>query len=341
MALDAPPLEDAAHGGRMSAERVIVRSPNWLGDCVLSLAALRDVRAQFPRARLEVLARRSVAAIYGAVPEIDGVLTSGCFRDDVAHLRGRFDLAILFPNSIGSALVPWKARIPERWGYATDGRRLLLTRAASVPADTRGRSQVYYYRAMLAGVGVALSSPPQTHLACPDDWKTRADARLGSGRWIAVSPGAAYGTAKRWLPGRFALAADLLARERDAGVAIVGTAGERPLGEWIAGRIGSPVRVLCGETTLPELVGVLAQAELLLTNDSGTMHVAAALGRPVVAIFGPTDWRETAPVGPRASLVREDVHCTPCLLRECPIDHRCMERVSVARVVAAAREIGN
>jgi heptosyltransferase-2 len=323
----------------MTPERIVVRAPNWLGDCVLSLAALRDVRRQFPKARLSVQARRSVADLYGAVPEIDGVVASGCFRDDVAQLRGRFDLAILFPNSIGSALVPWRARIPERWGYATDGRRLLLTRATPVPDSVRGRSQVYYYRAMLAGVGVAPSEPLEPHLTCPDDWRTRGGFRLGPGRWIALSPGAAYGTAKRWLPSRFALAADLLARERDAGIAVVGTAGERPLGEWIASRIGAPVRVLCGQTTLPELVGVLAQAELLLTNDSGTMHVAAALGRPVVAIFGPTDWSETAPVGPRATLVREDVHCTPCLLRECPIDHRCMERVSVARVTAAARKI--
>jgi heptosyltransferase II len=323
----------------MTPERVVVRAPNWLGDCILSLAALRDVRRHFPQARIEVLARRSVADLYGAVSEIDSVRTSACFRDDVARLRGQFDLAILFPNSIGTALVPWQARVPERWGYATDGRRLLLTRATAVPAALRGRSQVYYYRAMLAGVGVPLSEAVDTHLACPGDWRARADARLGAGPWIALSPGAAYGTAKRWLPARFALAAELVARERGAGVAIVGTASERALGEWIAARINVPVRVLCGETSLQELVGILAQSELLLTNDSGTMHVAAALGRAVVAIFGPTDWRETAPVGSRATFVRAPVHCTPCLLRECPIDHRCMERVSVARVVAAAHEI--
>src|SRR5581483_5139813 len=127
------------------------------------------------------------------------------------------------------------------------------------------------------------------------------------------------------------------AREKQAQVVILGTAGERALGEGIASGMRSRVQVLCGETTLSDLVGILASSELLLTNDSGAMHIAAALGRPVVAIFGPTDWRETAPVGPRAAIVREPVHCTPCLLRECPIDHRCMERVSVERVIAAAR----
>lgn len=323
----------------MTPERIVVRAPNWLGDVVLSLAALRDVRRRFPAARLEVLARRSVADVYGAVAEVDGVHTSACFRDDVERLRGKFDLAILLPNSIGSALVPWWARVPERWGFATDGRWPLLTRAARVPGSLRGRSQVYYYRAMLAGVGLDIGAPPETALVCPDDWREGVRRRLGDKRWIAISPGAAYGTAKRWIPERFAAAADALAAERDAEVLVLGAGSERALGQWIGARLTGRAHVLCGETTLPELVGILAQSDVLLTNDSGTMHVGAALGRPVVAIFGPTDWRETAPVGPRARLVREPVHCTPCLLRECPIDHRCMTRVEVDRVVATAREL--
>src|SRR5205807_2646035 len=130
--------------------------------------------------------------------EIDGVQTSGCFRDDVARLRGRFDLSILFPNSIGSALVPWRARVPERWGYATDGRRALLTRAARVPSELRGRSQVYYYRAMLAGVGLTPKEPADTGLNCPEAWREEAARHVDGGRFVAVSPGAAYGTAKRW-----------------------------------------------------------------------------------------------------------------------------------------------
>jgi heptosyltransferase-2 len=323
----------------MKAERIVVRAPNWLGDVVMSLAALRDIRRHFPKARIEMLARESVSSVYGAVPEIDAVRTSRGVREDGRALRGEFDLALLLPNSFGTALAPWLAGIPERWGYATDMRSLLLTRRTRVPKSVRGQSQVYYYRAMLAGVGIDTSAPPDAALRCPDEWRRRGAALTGGSPTIALSPGAAFGTAKRWLPERFAAAADALGRRRGASAVIVGTAKERPLGEWIAERMTVPTRVLCGQTTLPELVGILAASQLLLTNDSGSMHVAAALGTPLVAVFGPTDWRETSPFGARTAVVREDAHCAPCMLRECPIDHRCMERVSVAHVLSAAEAL--
>jgi heptosyltransferase-2 len=311
-----------------------------VGDVVLSLPALRDLRRCFPTAWLSVLARPWVAEVYRAVPEVDAVSESRGHGADVASLRGRFDLAVLLPNSFGSALVLWRAGVPERWGYATDARGVLLTRGCRVPPHVRGRSQVYYYRAMLEGVGLAVSGQPDASLACPPEWADRGRALLGDGGpWVGVNPGAFYGSAKRWLSERFAAAADLVARRTGASVAIVGGAAERPLGEAIAGQLRAPSRVLCGETTLGELVGVLSSLRVLLTNDSGPMHLAAALGTPLVAVFGPTDWTETAPVSPRAVLVREDVECSPCLLRECPIDHRCMRRVQVERVVSAALEL--
>jgi lipopolysaccharide heptosyltransferase II len=325
---------------REHPENVLVRAPNWVGDVVLSLPALRDVRARFPTARLEVLARPWVAELYRAVPEVDAVSESGGHSADVAAIRGRFDLGLLLPNSFGTALVLWRAGVPERWGYATDWRGALLTRRCAVPPQVRGRSQVYYYRAMLEGLGLAVEGEPDASLSCPAEWAERGRALLGDdGPWIGVNPGAFYGTAKRWLPERFAAVADLVGRRSEAKVAIVGGAAERPLGEAIAGQLRGPSRVLCGETTLGDLVGVLARLRLLLTNDSGPMHLAAALGTPLVAVFGPTDWRETAPVSSRARLVREDVDCSPCLLRECPIDHRCMSRIGVDRVAAAALEL--
>jgi heptosyltransferase-2 len=193
---------------------------------------------------------------------------------------------------------------------------------------------------MLEGLGLAVEGEPDASLACPGEWAARGRALLGDGGpWIGVNPGAFYGTAKRWPPERFAAAAGLVARRVAAKVAIVGGAGERPLGEAIAEELRAPARVLCGETTLGELVGVLAGLRLLLTNDSGPMHLAAAVGTPLVAVFGPTDWRETAPVSARARVVREETECAPCLLRECPIDHRCMTRVGVDRVAAAALEL--
>jgi heptosyltransferase-2 len=261
-------------------------------------------------------------------------------RGDGAALRGKFDVGILLPNSFGSALALRLARVPERWGWATDARGVLLTRAPLVPERLRGQNQLYYYRAMLAAVGLDVQAPADTALHCPPEWAARAAALLDEARpWIAIAPGAQFGSAKQWLPERFAAVAQRAASEMDAGVAIVGTAAERPLAERIGSLLDVPVADLCGRTTLPDLAGVLAQVRLLLSNDSGAMHVAAALGTPVVAVFGPTDWRETAPVGDAHRLVREPVHCSPCLLRECPIDHRCMRRVTVERVLEETRAL--
>jgi heptosyltransferase-2 len=281
-----------------------------------------------------------VADLYRAVVEVDEIRESRGSGKDVDGLRGAFDLGVLLPNSFGTALTLWRARVPERWGYATDGRGPLLTRTLPVPTHVRGRSQVYYYRSMLAGLGLHVSGAPDTSLQCPLEWSREAAAKLGAeGPWLGLNPGAFFGTAKRWLPERYAAVADRVARRTGARVAILGGAAERPLGEAIARMMVTPARVLGGETTLPQLVGVLSRLRALVTNDSGPMHLAAALGVPVVAVFGSTDWRETAPVGGRARLVREHVECAPCLLRECPIDHRCMRRVTVDRVAEAALEM--
>jgi len=325
--VDSPPIR-----------RLLVRAPNWLGDVVLSLAAVRDLRRNFPDARIEVLARSWVAGLYGAVAEVDGIRTSHGFLANVRSIRGVFDAVVLLPNSIRSALQAFVARIPERWGYATDGRRALLTRAVRVPAEVRGESQVYYYRAMLGGLGLEVSASADVSIRCPDAWAAYGARTLAEpGPWVGLNPGAAYGTAKRWLPARYAAVGDLLGRRLGARVAILGGAAEEPLGRAIAAAMRSRARVLCGDTTIPELVGVMSSLSLLVTNDSGPMHVAAALGVPLVAIFGPTDWEETAPRALRQRLVRQPVECAPCLLRECPIDHRCMTGVTVDRVVEEAQ----
>jgi len=318
--------------------RVLVRAPNWLGDVVLSLPAVRDLRRNFPEARIEVLARRAVAGLYGAVTEVDAIRESRGLRADARALEGAFDVGVLLTNSFGSALALRLGGVPERWGYATDGRGVLLTRRARVLPEIRGRSQVYYYRAMLAGVGLRVTAAPEAGLRAPAEWLEAADRLLGPGAWIGLSPGAAFGPAKRWPPARFAAAGDRLAERTGAQVAILGAPSERPLAEAVASAMRHPARVLAGETSLPELVGVLSRLRVLVTNDSGPMHVASALGTPVAAVFGPTDPSETAPVGP-ARLVSEPVHCAPCGLRACPIDHRCMTRVAAERVADAAEEL--
>jgi heptosyltransferase-2 len=319
-------------------ERIVVRAPNWLGDAVLSLAAVRDLRRNFPSARIEVLARPAVAPLYDAVTEVDGTRSSRGTRADADTIRSAFDVGLLLTNSFGSALALRLAGVPERWGDATDGRGPLLTRRAPVPGAVRGRSQVYYYRAMLAGVGLRVSAGPETGLRAPAEWQDAAEKRLGPGDWIGLNPGAAFGPAKRWPAARFAAAGDRLADRTGAQVAILGSPSERPLADAVAAAMRHPARVLAGETTLPELVGVLSRLRVLVTNDSGPMHVASALGTPVAAIFGPTNPLETAPVG-AARLVSEPVYCAPCGLRACPIDHRCMTRVTADRVAAAAEEL--
>lgn len=322
-------------------ERIVVRAPNWLGDVVLSLPALRDLARAFPRARLEVLARPSVAELYGAVAEVHAARLSAGTRADAAAVRGAFDLGLLLTNSFGSALALRLARVPERWGYATEGRGPLLTQSARVPDAVRGRSQVYYYRAMLAALGLRVSAEPDASLQAPAHWREAADRLLGApGPWIGLNPGAAYGAAKRWPAARFAAVGDALARRTGARVAVLGAPSERPLAEEVAAAMRERPRVLAGETRLAELAGVLSRIDLLVTNDSGPMHVASALGTPVVAVFGPTDERETAPAGPaRSRIAREPVACAPCGLRACPIDHACMRRVEPERVAALALEL--
>lgn len=327
----------------MSIDRLLLRGPNWMGDVVLSLAAVRDLRRNFPAARIEVLARPGVADLYRAVREVDAVHTTGTFRDDVKTIRaGSYDATVLLPNSFGTALQMWRAGVPERWGYGTDGRGPLLTRRARVPPEVRGHSEVYYYRAMLAGVGLEVTASPDVTLHCPEEWSARGAALLdgaGDGPWVGFSPGASFGAAKRWIPERYSAVGDFLRRLHGARIAILGARDERPLADAVAAGMCAPARNLCGETTIAEMVGVLSRLRLLVTGDSGPMHVAVALGVPVVAVFGPTDWRETAPFAGTHRLLREPVHCSPCKLRECPIDHRCMTRISADRVVDAARAL--
>ncbi len=317
----------------------MVRAPNWIGDALLSLPALRDLRRNFPAARLEILARGWVAQLYEAVAEVDGIHVSRGLRADAELLRGRCDTTVLLPNSLHCALPPFLARVPERWGFASAGRAPLLTRAGRIPAAVRGHSQVYYYRAMLAAIGLHVSAAPDAALRCPDAWRDEGRALLaqgaGCGAWLGLNAGAFFGGAKRWLPARFAALADRAARLWGARVVLVGSADERPLADAIAAQMQAPARVLAGQTTLSGLAGVLAHLRLLLTNDSGPMHLAAALGVPVVAVFGPTDWRETAPFGARQRVLRAETECAPCKLRECPIDQRCMTRVGVDEVGAA------
>jgi heptosyltransferase II len=317
---------------------ILVRATNWVGDAVMSLPALRAIRDRFSTARISVLAKPWVADLYGREPFIDEIiLYSGQSAWRMGHeLRvRRFDCAILLQNAFEAAWIAWLARVPVRIGYKRDGRQLLLTRAVDVPKPGEiPRHERFYYLELLRRAGLIDKLP-----ACDAIRLQRGAARNGA-PVIGVSPGAAYGTAKRWLPERFAEAAGALAAARGASIAVFGSKTERHLCDQVA-QLLNQHRVInyAGQTTLAQFIDLASACELFLTNDSGAMHIASALGVPTVAIFGATDDTTTGPTGSNARVVREAVECSPCLLRECPIDHRCMTRVGADRVVKEALEL--
>jgi heptosyltransferase-2 len=339
--------------------RILVRATNWVGDAVMCLPALRALRVRYPKAHIAILARPWVSDLYGRESFANEVIPyqpAPGARDWRTKWRAardlraqRFDCAILLQNAFEAAAIAWLARIPNRIGYDRDGRGFLLTDAVKVPREGETpRHQRFYYLELLRRAGILENQSVDDGVRLEGAVVARVAGRERF-RWlgfaaplIGVSPGAAYGTAKRWLPERFAEAAVLIARKRGAAVAIFGSPSERPLCAQVEDAIaaqGIPVRNLAGETTLAQFIDLAAACDLFLTNDSGAMHIASALGVPTVAVFGPTDEQATGPAGSVARIVREPVHCSPCLLRECPIDHRCMTRVAAGRVAEVALEL--
>jgi heptosyltransferase-2 len=320
----------------------------------MSLPALQALRDRFPQAYIAVLARPWVADVYGRESFANDVIpyTSPRGWKDITgklriaqDLRARhFDAAILLPNSFDAAALTWLAGIPRRIGYARDGRSFLLTTPVEVPAKGEiPRHERFYYLELLHRAGIIREIPPsdQIRLGGAAAARTAGLARftaMGLSSVTGVSPGAAFGTAKRWLPERFAEAVAQLG----GSAALFGSKDERDLCESIAANLrkrGLRVHNFAGETTLAQYIDLTAACRVYLTNDSGSMHIASALDVPTVAIFGATDHVGTGPTGQLARIVREPVECSPCLLRECPIDHRCMTAVTSDRVAREANEL--
>lgn len=334
--------------------KLLVRAPNWVGDVIMSVPAMRAIRRSQLSAEITVLARPAVAELY-AREDFAGKVLIYESAGRHAGIRGklrlggelrehRFDCALLLPNSFDSALLAWLARIPRRIGYARDGRRWLLTDPIPTPAPgSIPQHERYYYLELLRRAGflerlpecdeIRLSADPEAGRATFRSFGLRAE------RVIGVIPGAAFGSAKRWLPERFAAVASRLAAEWDADVAVFGTAPESELCQAVAAAIEAPVANLAGRTSLSQFIDLAAACVAFLTNDSGAMHIAAAVGVPTIAVFGATDPEATGPVGSLARIVRTPVECSPCLLRECPIDHRCMTGVDTVMVESEARRL--
>ena len=334
--------------------KIMIRATNWVGDAIMALPALRAVRDKFPGTQISMVARPYVADLYRdqricdeLIPyDAKGLHKGWSGREALAaELRAKqFDVALLLQNAFDAAWLAWRADIPKRIGYARDGRSLLLTHAIPVPRPGEiPAHEKFYYLELLRRAGWIdrLQDDEHISLRIPEAEKhwalqmlVEAGARPRALR-VAVGAGASYGSAKCWPPDRFAHALNDFLRQVDADLILFGTPQELPVSAAIARDLRRPPIDLTGKTTVAELPALLSQCHMFLGNDSGAMHVAAAAGLPVVAVFGPTDPLSTAPVTPRVAIVQQKPYCSPCFLRRCPTDHRCMLAVTPAMVVDA------
>ena len=327
--------------------RLLVRATNWVGDAIMALPALEAVRRRFADAHIAVLALPYVAQIYQGQGIADELIAYDR-KGQHAGIRGRerlartlkekqFDRALLLQNAFDAAWVAWRAGIPERIGYDRDGRGLLLTEAIPVPKPGEiPAHEKFYYLELVRRAGWLDALPDVEQIALRVDAGDARSAeeklcglgaRTGALR-IAVGAGASYGSAKCWPADRFASALNQLQRERDADVLLFGTPSETEVSTAIQAGLIRPALDMTGRTQIAELPALLSRCSAFLGNDSGAMHVAAAVGLPVVAVFGPTDPSGTAPVTTHCTIVQEKPYCSPCFLRRCPTDHRCMTAVA-------------
>jgi heptosyltransferase II len=336
--------------------KILVRATNWVGDAIMALPALRALRGAFPEANISILARPYVADIYRGQGIADALLPYDP-RGPHVGWRGRerlarelreqhFDAAILLQNAFDAAWLAWRARIPQRIGYARDARSFLLTKAVPVPkAGEIPVHEQFYYLELLRRADWLHNYTGETQVTLRVDARAAETAErslLLAGAHptklrVAIGAGASYGSAKCWPPQRFAEVANQLTKQFDANLIFFGTAAEADVSKAIAADMRRAPIDLTGKTAIAELPALLSRCNLFIGNDSGAMHVAAAVGLPIVATFGPTDPSGTAPITTRCAIIREKPHCSPCFLRHCPIDHRCMRRITPESVTAAAQ----
>jgi lipopolysaccharide heptosyltransferase II len=336
---------------------VVVRGVNWVGDAVMSVPALRELRRLFPGARMTLATRPWAEGIFAGADFIDDFLVTGnsssrpaaIFREAREWRTRRFDLAVLLPNAFAPALVAALARVPVRVGYATQGRSALLTHRFGVPEWRGSRHEVFYYLHLVAELERQLYGSSSIESREPDTALHVAGARLRKAQLllsengarpgrplVAMCPGSTNSRAKRWPAERFAAVADLLSERAGAEIVLVGAAEELEISQEVARHMRMRPVVLTGQTDLAQTAAVLKASDLLVTNDTGPAHVAAAVGCPVVVIFGPTNPITTRPFSNTAEVVRRPPDCAPCMLRDCPIDHRCMTAITPEEVFERA-----
>jgi len=318
-------------------EKILIRSANWVGDAVMSLPSISAVRCSFPNAHIAVLAKPWVAGIFQENPLVDEVILyqkpglhqglGGKWRLARQLRHAHFDLAFLLPNSFESALIPFLAGIPRRAGYRTDGRILLLTHPVKLTAEVKAGHQVDYYLAMVGALGFASTNRfPELKISAEREKEAERFLnrfhRQGQQKIVGLSPGATYGPAKQWFPERFGELADRLTKIVGTHILLFGSQKDKDIAVQVKQNSSTPLTDLTGMTTLEQAMALIARCSLFITNDSGLMHIAAALGVPLVGIFGSTDPQRTGPRGSRCQIVQKPIPCAPCLRAECPDDRR-------------------
>lgn len=321
----------------------------------MTTPAIRGIRRNFPRAKISMLAKSWVAPLFTACPDVDEII----LYDEIAgscrrlaplqigrRLRPyRFDCAILLQNAFEAAVIALAAGIPIRIGYRRDGRGALLTHPIPLSNAMGQKHQTHYYLNILSSLGLktfgtdlSLTLTDEAHLRA--DRLLRQCALTRDDILVGLNPGAAFGPAKQWPARRFAQLADRIQKTFSVRILIFGGPADRPLGEHLIHQMSGPAVNLAGMTRLDETAALISRCRLMITNDSGLMHVAAAVGAPVAAVFGSTDPAATGPLSPLARVVRHPLPCSPCCKPECPKGHlACMKNIDVETVFKAAEEL--
>ena len=320
--------------------RILVRSTNWVGDTVMMLPSLVAVRKTFPRAEITVLTNPWVLPLLENHPAVDRTIVMDKGRGVIhaakevlliiSRVRNlRFDLAVLFQNAFEAALLSYLGGVRYRVGYNTDGRGLFLTHRVIRDKAIYSAHQVDYFLGLVDAMGWQVTEPKPVVYLNEEDRKAvsmmlSSEDICDNDILVGLNPGAAYGPAKRWPAERFAVIGDWASKRWSAKVVLFGSASEAAIAEEVAKLMNAEPLNVCGKTTLGQAMALINRCDFFLTNDSGLMHIAAALNRPLVAVFGPTDHVQTRPVSKNARMVRHDIKCSPCLKEVCPLDHRCM-----------------
>ncbi|MCI0336458.1 MAG: lipopolysaccharide heptosyltransferase II [Acidobacteria bacterium] len=347
-------------------ERILVRGTNWIGDAVMATPALQRIRSSFRESHITLLAAPRITGLFEGSPFFDEIIEYRrreggvrAFIEAVKTIRARrFDLAVLFQNAFEAALLAWLGGSRLRIGFDEQARGFLLTHKLHRGPEHRNRHQVHDYLDIVAECERVCfghdfhseNKKPLPSLTASRSQQNAARALFqslsldsSSHPLIALNAGATNSRAKCWPEDRFAALAERLIKELNARIILIGAASERDYAERVMEQVKTRCAInLAGRTSMAELIGLLDACDLLVSNDTGPAHIAAALGRPTLTIFGPTNEFETAPTGSRAELIRaEGIKCARCMLRDCPIDHRCMTRISADEVFERARALLN